>query len=168
MGRHKPILVVGLVLALAALSPATSLAKAGGTDRPLKGTASGTTTLDTSTVPFPATGEGTSRMAHLGTGTYSLDYTFTPGAPGTFTVAGTAEFVAANGDRLFTSFSGTGHNTSPSRSVTRVHSTITGGAGRFEGASGSFTTRVVTTGVSVVGTTVTADQTLTSHGHISY
>jgi hypothetical protein len=49
-----------------------------------------------------------------------------------------------------------------------VNSTITGGTGRFEGASGSFTTTVLTEVTSMVGTTVTANQTLTSRGTISY
>ena len=166
--RGRAIFILISVVALVIAAPEVAAAKAGGTDRPLKGPGSGTTTFDTSTVPFPATGEGTARISHLGKTTYSLDYTITPGAPGTFTVAGTAEFVAANGDSVFTSFTGPGQNTSPTASVTTVSSTITGGTGRFEGASGSFTTTVLTDNVSMVGTTGTADQTLTSRGTISY
>jgi hypothetical protein len=166
--RGRAILILISVVALVIAAPEVAAAKAGGTDRPLKGPGSGTTTFDTSTVPFPATGEGTARISHLGKTTYSLDYTITPGAGGTFSVAGTAEFVAANGDSVFTSFSGSGQGTGPQTSVATVGSTITGGTGRFEGASGSFTTTVLTETTSVVGTTVTANQTLTSRGTISY
>lgn len=147
------------MVALAIAAPEVAAAKAGGTDRPLTDRSSGTTTLDNSTVPFSATGEGTSTVTHLGKSTYSLDYTFTPGAPGTFTVAGTAEIVAPNGDQVFGTFTGSGHNTGPQTSDTTVDVTITGGTGRFEGASGSFTGTVFSQTTSVVGTTVTADQT---------
>jgi hypothetical protein len=168
MRKHKATLLIGLALALAALSPASAMAKAGGSDRPLKGSGSAIATADVSTPTFEVTNEGSAKVTHLGKTTLSSDYTFTSGAGGTFTVAGTTEFVAANGDRLFTAFTGSGRATSATTSVARLHSTITGGTGRFEGASGSFTTRVLTETTSVVGTTVTATQTFTSHGHISY
>ena len=165
---RKALMIAGLILAVGALAPVGALAKAGGTDRPLKSSGSGTTTFDTSTVPFPATGEGTARIAHLGKTSYSNDYTITPTGPGTFSIAGTTEFVAANGDRVFAEFTGSIQVTGPTTSDATADSTITGGTGRFEGASGSFTTTVFTEITSVVGTTVTADQTLRSRGTISY
>ena len=166
--RGRALLILISVLALAVAVPEVAAAKAGGTDRPLTARSVGTTTLDTSTAPFPATGEGTSRVTHLGKTTYSIDYTFTPGAPGTFTVAGTGEWVAANGDQVFWTFTGSGVNTGPETSDTPVDATITGGTGRFEGASGSFSGIVFSQVTSVVGTTVTADQTSTLRGTISY
>lgn len=55
---------------------------------------------------------------------------------------GTATFVAANGDTLSTSFIGTGTPT-PDPDVFTVEEveTITGGTGRFAGATGNFTLR---------------------------
>ena len=71
---------------------------------------------------------------------------------GTLIAVGTATFVAANGDTLSTSFVGQGTQT-PDPNVFTVEEveTITGGTGRFAGATGSFTLeRVVNlvTGVS--------------------
>ena len=71
---------------------------------------------------------------------------------GTLIAVGTATFVAANGDTLSTSFVGQGTPT-PDSNVFTVEEveTITGGTGRFAGATGSFTLeRVVNlvTGIS--------------------
>jgi hypothetical protein len=57
------------------------------------------------------------------------------------TDTGSAQWVAANGDRIDTTFAGSGEPTDASFSVfriTEIH-TITGGTGRFAGAQGSFT-----------------------------
>ena len=43
---RKAIMITGLVLALGVLAPATALGNAGGTDRPVQGSGSGTTVLD--------------------------------------------------------------------------------------------------------------------------
>ena len=166
--RARAFVVLIGVLALIFAVPQVAAAKSKGTDRPLKGPGSGTTTFDTSTAPFPATGEGTAQMSHLGKVTYSLDYTLTPEAGGTFSLAGTSEFVAANGDKFFATFTGSVPPTGPGTSDATANSTITGGTGRFEGASGSFITTVFTEVTSTVGSTVTADQTLRSRGTISY
>ena len=59
---------------------------------------------------------------------------------GTLIGVGTATFVAANTDSLFTSF--TGHATptpDPNIFMLQEVATITGGTGRFVGATGSFT-----------------------------
>jgi len=52
--------------------------------------------------------------------------------------SGSAVFTAANGDSLFTDISGLGTPDGDFVSVVEAH-TITGGTGRFAGASGSFT-----------------------------
>jgi hypothetical protein len=56
------------------------------------------------------------------------------------TAKGTYQFVAANGDTLKASFSGTAMPTA-TRGVLSIveNATITGGTGRFAGATGSFT-----------------------------
>ena len=59
----------------------------------------------------------------------------------TRTAIGTYEFTAANGDMLFAEF--TGHATptaTPGVLYIEETATITGGTGRFAGATGSFTT----------------------------
>jgi hypothetical protein len=71
------IATVALALALAALAPRSALANTGGTDRPLRGTESGTTTLN------PATGAAnadfTGELSHLGkfSGNSNVTVTFT-------------------------------------------------------------------------------------------
>jgi hypothetical protein len=58
----------------------------------------------------------------------------------TRTAAGTYEFTAANGDQLYAAFTG---QATPTATPGVLHiveiATITGGTGRFEGATGSFT-----------------------------
>jgi hypothetical protein len=60
---------------------------------------------------------------------------------------GTYEFVAANGDQLFATFTGeVGPSGTPGVLVAKETATITGGTGRFAGATGGFTiTRFVDT-----------------------
>ena len=61
---RKAMLLTALVLTVAALTPAAALAKAGGTDRPVKGTVVGDVT-----VPIPSlqlTTDASGVMTHLG------------------------------------------------------------------------------------------------------
>jgi hypothetical protein len=62
----------------------------------------------------------------------------------TGTATGTVVLTAANGDSLFTEFTATSAPTDipGTIGISEVH-TITGGTGRFEGASGSFTREAV-------------------------
>ena len=167
--RGRALLILISVLALVVVAPQFAAAKPGGTDRPFKGSTSGTDTFDVSTAPFAAIGEGSGQLPHLGKTTYSTDYEIVPGAPGTFSIAdGTIEYVAANGDRLFADFTGSVQVTDPGSTEGTLDFVITGGTGRFENASGSYTTAVSTVQTSVVGTTVTQDHTTTSRGTISY
>ena len=50
MSIRKTTMLAGLVLVLVALSPASALANAGGTDRPGKGTVSGTASINVQTL----------------------------------------------------------------------------------------------------------------------
>lgn len=91
-------------------------------------------------VPFPTLfveGSGSGHATHLGA--YTVTFTFEVNLD-TFAATGSYEFVAANGDSLFTEVVGQG--TVPDEEgisfLTTTH-TITGGTGRFAGAGGSFT-----------------------------
>jgi len=79
-----------------------------------------------------ATGSG--NASHLGrfTLTYELVVDFL--IDGT---SGSAVFTAANGDSLFTDIVGHGTSLGEFASIVETH-TITGGTGRFAGATGSF------------------------------
>ncbi len=103
---------------------------------PFRGSIQG---VEIATVEFPllfvdATGSG--NASHLGrfTMTYELEVDLLTRPFHTF---GSAVFTAANGDRLFTDIVGLGTPDGDFDSVVETH-TITGGTGRFEGASGSF------------------------------
>ena len=170
MPLRRLIFLSSLVLAVAALSPAAALGAAKGTDRPLKGTLTATAHDNLST--GMNTVDGTFLFTHLGKGTFHEDATAGTVTGNTFTATGTTTFVAANGDKLFTTDAGTGTFT-PLQNM--VVSTITGGTGRFAGASGTITTtRVVVVGsVSIVfvpgvGVIATDTFTGTAEGQISY
>jgi hypothetical protein len=91
-------------------------------------------------VPFPTLlveGSGSGNATHLGAYTVTFEFAV---SLDDFSASGSYEFVAANGDRLFTDVVGLG--TAPDEdgvSTLTVTHTITGGTGRFAGASGSFT-----------------------------
>jgi len=154
------------VLTVAALSPAAALGAAKGTDRPLSGTSTSTTTVDLATGSGTAVGVG--QLSHLGRTSFTNDFTsFTPTGPDTFSFTITAIIVAANGDEIYTTATGTGTVT-PTGSESTLVSTITGGTGRFAGASGTITTTISSVTVSAVGTTITTSDTETHTGQVSY
>ena len=79
------------------------------------------------------------QLRHLGRTTVISTEAGTAGPSGS-AVAGTTIYTAANGDQLFTTFSGTATFPNPSGIVAFSGAeTVTGGTGRFAGASGAFT-----------------------------
>lgn len=163
---RKAIMIAALVLALGVLAPATALGKAGGTDRPIQGNGSGTTVVDLGTLAFVTDGTGT--VSHLGQTTVHIDGVLTPTGPSTFTVAGPLTLTAANGDQLFGDFSGSGTNVASGGSTGTTATTITGGTGRFTGASGSVSGPFTQTPISMSATTATFATTFSLSGTISY
>jgi hypothetical protein len=84
-------------------------------------------------VDVAAAGNGT----HLGKFTLDIPHVVNPA---TRTAAGSYEFTAANGDKLYADFTGTATPTAtPGVLYIEETATITGGTGRFAGATGSFT-----------------------------
>jgi hypothetical protein len=150
----------------------TGVAQHGHHDRPLGGT-----TRSTSSYHFFAaskgTTDGTGNFSHLGKITFHKHYTaFTFTSSNTFTDAGTETVVAANGDTLFANFTATGAFTGAvvgGTIQTTDFGTITGGTGRFAGASGAYkaTTTSVITSV-VFGVEATTSDTSTYAGEIAY
>jgi hypothetical protein len=163
---RKAIMIAGLILAFGVLAPAGALGKAGGTDRPSRGNGSGTTVLDLGTLAFVTDGTGT--VSHLGQTTVHIDGVLTPTGPSTFTVAGPLTLTAANGDQLFGDFSGSGTNVASGGSTGTTATTITGGTGRFTGASGSVSGPFTQTPISMSATTATFATTFSLSGTISY
>jgi hypothetical protein len=160
---RKLVSVFVLVLAVLALSTGIAFAGPNGTDRPLKGNSTSTTTIDLATLT--GTSDGTSQLTHCGRAHFHNDFTFNFLPGGNFSLVGTDTEVCANGDELFSSFVITG---SLSAGTSTGTFTGTGGTGRFVGASGSFTTVNTSTIVSVVGTVITSQDSNTIDGLISY
>jgi hypothetical protein len=81
-------------------------------------------------------GSGTGNGTHLGQFTYVFPHTVNFLAR---TATGTYTFTAANGDTVSADFTGQSTLVSPGIVAVVEQATITGGTGRFAGASGSFT-----------------------------
>lgn len=178
MFTRKVFALAGLVLAVAVLSPASALANAGGTDRPYRATGSG---IAVSTAVSPGNlvtrFAGHIRGTHVGNATFVNDPQFI-----TITGLGSLSYsapnsvlTAANGDKLYTSQTGTGTftpeciGTGDGCVITIEHTNIiTGGTGRFEDASGTTHTTARTVRTSTDGTTSTSSTEFTVVGTISY
>jgi hypothetical protein len=156
---RRLIALAGLALfATIAISPAGALAAAKGTDRPLKGTTTGSLTVSSFTGNF----------SHLGATAGGDVATITLTSPTTFTYTGTDTLVAANGDEVFSTFTGSGAFTSATTIESTQVNTITGGTGRFADASGTFTVTISSVVVSSSATSDTTDNADTWNGQISY
>jgi hypothetical protein len=125
---------VCLVLAFLA-----TLVLAGPTDAgeqvPFKGRLEGVVTVTPLTPPFMfVLVEGSGNATHLGRLTWVAMLVASP-----VEAAGTFQFTAANGDMLFADFTGQSSPTAtPGVLYIEETATITGGTGRFAGATGSF------------------------------
>ena len=125
-------LFIGLVAAFA-VSLASSAVAA---ETPFKGTVSA---VETGTTVFPTRFSdrvGTGNATYLGR--YTEHIVETINIP-TMSSTGAATFTAANGDTLLATEVGQATRTSPTTlSIVEVY-TVTGGTGRFDDATGSFT-----------------------------
>jgi hypothetical protein len=130
---------VYLSMAALILTAALAVPAAAQNQVPFKGAMQG----DDTDAPGPSPGtivvitDGTGVGTHLGQ--FSFRQTVTVNfVAGTST--GSAHWIAANGDSIYTTIAGRGEPTSNPDviSITEFH-TITGGTGRFAGALGSFT-----------------------------
>jgi hypothetical protein len=169
MFRRRLLPIASLLVAMAVAAPGVAVGSKGGTDRPFKGTGSGTTTANLAT--GVGTAEGTARLSHFGKSTYQLDVTFAPSGPNTFSLEGTAMLVAANGDTVFSTLTGTTTATGIGVGETAEQTvvfTITGGTGRLADASGTFRAAVTTETVSLVGTALFNRDTFSARGRITY
>jgi hypothetical protein len=111
---------------------------AAGEQVPFKGSLEGDVTITPLTPPYLQVDvEATGNATHLGR--FSLDIPHQVNrANGT--ASGSYEFTAANGDMLFADFTGQATPTeTPGILYIEETATITGGTGRFAGATGSFT-----------------------------
>jgi hypothetical protein len=134
MNRSR--LAAGLALAvlgvLALAGPA-----AAGDQVPFKGSLGGDVTVTPLAPPsLYVDVEATGNATHLGK--FTLDVPHAVNAANG-TAIGTYEFTAANGDKLYATFTGVATPTAtPGVLYIEETATITGGTGRFAGATGSF------------------------------
>jgi hypothetical protein len=176
MSIRKLMALAGLALAVAALSPASAPAKAGGTDRPVKGSGSGTASVDTTTLgttgTLAITADATGFLTHLGLYTthVELDGRLEVVGGQLLVVAdGSQTVVVANGDEV----TGDVHLTGPPPITPGVHEvtmvlTIIGGTGRFADASGTVRTDILASRKSFLNGILLEDIEYTNTGQISY
>jgi hypothetical protein len=128
---------------------------------PFKGSLEGTATIAPLTPPLASVRiEATGNATQLGGFTVAIPHIVNQTAS---TGSGSYEFIAANGDTLTAEFTGQATITTPGVLSIRETATITGGTGRFAGASGSFTAeRVFDTATSI--TTGSFEGTISSPG----
>jgi hypothetical protein len=159
------VLLAGVIaFAITVLSPSAPPTVHGAV-RPLTGGGTGTLTLNLLT--GAATSEFSGHLSAMGAETGYDNLAFTPTGSGTFTYTGTRTFVAADGDKLFSAITGKGTFTRTAAHSTESD-TITGGTGRFAGASGTYTDVISSVVVSVTGSTQTSHVTAVAHGQIRY
>ena len=143
-------LIISIIAALALLATLTGVARAGNKELTFKGTMQAVETLDFTNPPImTSTASGSGIATHLGR--YTLSWEVEVNLE-TITGSGTGHFVAANGDSLYTVGTGQAAPTDEPSVFHVVESLIiTGGTGRFAGASGTINTdRIVdlTTGIT--------------------
>ena len=139
----KTITKTALYLQMIALllTPAFAGPKVAQKEIPFHGTIQTTETV--TSIDFPIvfnSSIGSGNATHLGGFSWALDVQINVSNPDFTTATGTGVLTAANGDRLFTLFTASAINTEAADVIfiTEVH-TITGGTGRFAGATGTFT-----------------------------
>ena len=157
--------IILAILAVAAVGPAAALGKPHGTDRPLSGKSTSTTTVDLADRDRELRRERADYPPPAGSPSHNDFTSFTLTGPDTFSFTLTASVVAANGDLIFTTATGTGTLTATGSEATLV-STITGGTGRFADASGTIISSI--SSVNVPGMPGTSNDTETHTGQISY
>jgi hypothetical protein len=158
MKRHSSaaILVLAVLAVLGLAGPA-----AAGEQVPFKGSLDGVVTITPDQPFLSVLVDATGNATQLGHFTLAIPHTANP-TNGTAT--GSYEFTAANGDTLSADFTGQATPTAtPGVLYIEETATITGGTGRFRGATGSFT--VERWFDTVAGTTIGSfDGTISSPG----
>jgi hypothetical protein len=152
MVLRRVLLLSSLVIAVVVLGPAGATGAANAVQRPVLGIAKGTTTVNLITGAGTTVNIGYFLGIGLFTGNSNSIFAYT--GPNTFSSTGTGTLVTANGNDLFITTSGTGTLKGTAVTATTVD-TITGGTGRFEGASGQIKITARGTSASTVGSTET-------------
>jgi hypothetical protein len=160
--NHRRAIALLLALALAFIIPTAALAGTGGTELPIKGSMSGTVSINLANGAI--TGDETGDTSHLGASRLHFEGTVAPTAQaGTFAGTVAVTVVADNGDRL----TGTAEVTTNGETTTALVE-ITGGTGRFANATGALTVNCFSEGETQVGDLLVSNSDCTATGQISY
>lgn len=166
---RKAITLASLILAIAVLTPASALGKAKGTERPLKFSVSATSVVNLETLTNHYA--GTEIASHAGRGTIEGDGSSKFSGFNTLEYHDSWVFTGANGDKLFGTSTGTvtgGPEGLLNSEKVALAQTITGGTGRFQNASGTFTGTYHLAFISSVEGDVTFSDNGSGQGSISY
>ena len=154
LSRHcgmRSVAIRTFVVATSSSLSSGSASAVAGSDLPFKGAFSATETVAGPLHELTGEGEAT----HLGRFTITSSFNVTPPH-----ATGTATWTASNDDQLSTSTAGTVVIAFPEATITETH-TITGGTGRFAGASGTLIVERVLNLLSLASTaTVSGSLTL--------
>jgi len=150
--RRFLLFSTSMAIALVIFSPVGAAGSANAIQHPIIGIAKGSTTVDLTT--GAGTTENNGYLLGIGLFNASSSSTFAYTGPNTFSGTGTGSLVTANGNELFVTTAVTG-TLSGSAVTARTVDTITGGTGRFVGASGQITITARGTSATTVGSTET-------------
>jgi hypothetical protein len=134
--KMKKILAILVSMLMIAVLLSTALTAQASAGVPFKGTLKA---VETQTIEFPymyVDGQGSGNATHLGRFAHSYQgKVYIPELAGDIT----ATFTAANGDKIYSQGTGQGAPSAvPGYVVIKMNVTITGGTGRFAGATGSY------------------------------
>lgn len=152
----KTFVAIGIVLLLLIVVASVTFASPGQKQLPFKGSLHA---VENNQVDWPTIyvhGSGSGNATILGKFSVTYEGVVHNDENGVGTASPSAHFVAANGDSLFAEGSGLGVPTE-TPGVNRIveEYTITGGTGRFAGATGSFTVeRLITLATGVTDGTI--------------
>lgn len=156
---RRVITFAGLMLAITVLVPASALGAAKGTELPLKFSISVINVVNLET--FTNHYAGTEIASHAGKGTIEGNGSFAFSGFNTLAYHDEWTFTAPNGDKIFGTSTGTttGGPEGLLRSAeSKLVLTITGGTGRFQGASGTMTGTYHLTAIPFEGAPAFNDQ----------
>ena len=154
-----------MAIALVVLGPVGAAGAANAMPRPILGIAKGTTTVNLTTGAGTTVNNG--YLLGIGLFNASSSSTFAYTGPNAFSGTGAGSIVTANGNEMFVTTAVTG--TLKGSAVTaRTVDTITGGTGRFVGASGQITITAKGTSAWTAGSTETFTTLGIWTGTISY
>jgi hypothetical protein len=166
LAMRRVIFLAGLALVVGVLAPGGALPAVGGSDLPLKGSFSGTTshTLATGHLDAVSTGKST----HFGLTTLKQSVQVVATGPTTRSWSGTWTLTAANGDQMVGTCVGMGTLTDPTHITFVIDYLSGGGTGRFADASATFTITLYFHRVALVSGISYGEHTATLQGQLSW